>query len=313
MLFRSTALCALIGIGVGAWQFDNILAASAFIAVAATVILLTIIPLVFHADRKSSRIQGEKPVLWGIPIDNVSISYALSRVAGEFNRFEVEGNADNDIGCSMIATVNALAIEEAIKDKKYHNILKDTLLTLSDGVGIKLGLSLMGTPVQERVTGIDFAYSLCRLASMNGWPVYFLGAEGNVSVTAANILAEKYPGLIIAGARNGFFNFDDENIPREIMRCGTKILFVAMGIPRQEKWIKHHSSILCKCIAVGLGGSFDVISGKLKRAPLWMQKSGLEWLYRLIQEPWRWRRMRGLPVFVFRILLSKIGLYRYKG
>jgi N-acetylglucosaminyldiphosphoundecaprenol N-acetyl-beta-D-mannosaminyltransferase len=212
----------------------------------------------------------------------------------------------------MIATVNALAMEEAIRDKKYHRILKDTLLTLSDGAGIKLGLSLLGTPVQERVTGIDFTYSLCRLASMNGWPVYFLGAEGDISARTANILADKYPGLIIAGARNGYFDFKDEKIPSEIMRSGTKILFVAMGIPRQEKWIKYHSGILNKCIAVGLGGSFDVISGKLKRAPLWMQKCGLEWFYRLIQEPWRWRRMLGLPIFVFRIILSKFGMYRYK-
>ena len=307
-----TALCALIGMGVGAWQFNNIMAASVFIVVAATVVLLTIIPLAFQADRKPIRIQGEKPVLWGIPIDNVSISYALSRVTGEINRFEAEDDPNKDTGCSMIATVNALAMEEALNDKKYHSILKDTLLTLSDGVGIKVGLSMLGTPIQERVTGIDFTYSLCRLASMNGWPVYFLGAEGDISAKAAKILAEKYPGLIIAGARNGYFDFYDEKIPEEIMQSGTKILFVAMGIPRQEKWIKHHSNILSKCIAVGLGGSFDVISGRLKRAPLWMQKCGLEWFYRLIQEPWRWRRMLGLPIFVFRIIFSKFGLYRYK-
>ena len=304
-----SASCALIGMGVGAWQYNNTLAASVFIAVAATIVLLTIIPLVFSADRKSSRIQGEKPVLWGIPIDNISLSYALSRVTGEINR--IESGDDND-RCSLIATINALAMEEAIKDKEYHNILNNTLLTLSDGSGLKFGLSLLGTPVQERVTGIDFTYSLSRLATMNGWPVYFLGAEGDISVIAACKLAEKYPGLIIAGARDGYFDFYDEKIPKDIMRRGTKILFVAMGIPRQEKWIKHHSDILSKCIAVGLGGSFDVISGKLKRAPQWMQKCGLEWFFRLIQEPWRWRRMLRLPIFVFRVLLTKFGMYRYR-
>jgi len=307
-----TALCALIGMGVGAWQLNNILAASVFITVAATVVLLTIVPLVFHADRNSSRIQSEKPVLWDIPIDNVSLSYALSRVTGEINKIESGENSQSNNGCSMIATVSALAMEEALKDREYHSILKGTLLNLSDGTGLKWGLSLLGTPVQERVTGIDFTYSLCRLASMNGWPVYFLGAEGDISLTAASVLADKYPGLLVSGARDGYFDFNDERIPREIMSKGTKILFVAMGIPRQEKWIKKHSDILSKCIAIGLGGSFDVISGRLKRAPLWMQKIGLEWLYRLIQEPWRWRRMLGLPVFVFRILLSKFGLYRYK-
>ena len=305
-----TALCALTGMGAGAWQLDNVLAASAFITIAAFVVLLTIIPLMFRAGKNSSRIQSEKPVLWGVPIDNVSLNYALSRVAGEINRKAAEDVHDNT--CRMIATVNALAIEEALKDKEYHNILKDTLLTLSDGTGLKWGLSLLGTPVQERVTGIDFAYSLCRLASMNGWPVYFLGAEGNISQMAANAISEKYQGLIIAGARNGYFDFYDEEVPKEIMRSGTKILFVAMGIPRQEKWIKRHSDILGKCIAVGIGGSFNVISGRLKRAPLWMQKCGLEWFFRLIQEPWRWRRMLGLPVFAFRIVLSKFGLYRYR-
>ena len=306
-----TALCALIGMGVGAWQLDNILAASVFIAVAAVVVLLTIIPLIFRAQKRSSRIQSEKPVLWGVPIDNVSLSYALSRVTGEINR--MDGEFQKNTGYRMVATVNALAIEEALKDKEYHNILKDTLLTLSDGTGLKWGLSLLGIHIQERVTGIDFAYYLCRLASMNGWPVYFIGAKGNISKMAANVLAEKYPGLIIAGARNGYFNPDDEGIPREIMLKGTKILFVAMGIPRQEKWIKRHANILDKCIAVGLGGSFDVISGKLKRAPSWMQKCGLEWFYRLMQEPWRWKRTLGLPIFAFRILLSRFGLYHYKG
>jgi len=307
-----TALCALIGMGVGAWQLDNILAASVFIFIASVVVLLIIVPLVFRADKSSSRIQSEKPELWGVPVDNVSLSYALSRVTGEINRHESR-ETDENAGCSMIATVNALAIEEALKDREYHNILKNTLLTLSDGTGLKWGLSLLGTPVQERLTGIDFAYYLCRLASINGWPVYFLGAEGNISKMAANALAEKYPGLIIAGARDGYFDFDDERVPKEIMSRGAKILFVAMGIPRQEKWIKRHSAILNRCIAVGLGGSFDVMSGKLKRAPLWMQKVGLEWFYRLIQEPWRWKRMLGLPVFVIRVLLSKFGLYRYKG
>jgi N-acetylglucosaminyldiphosphoundecaprenol N-acetyl-beta-D-mannosaminyltransferase len=305
-----TALCAFIGMGVGAWQFSNIIVASAFIAIAATIVLLTIIPLVFRTDRKSSRIQGEKPILWGIPIDNVSLSYALSRVTGKINQIET-GDDSDDSRCSLISTVNALAMEEAIKDKEYHRILSNTLLTLSDGSGLKFGLSLLGTPVQERVTGIDFTYSLSRLASMNDWPVYFLGADGDISVMAANNLAEKYPGLIIAGARNGYFDFYDEKIPQEIMKRGTKILFVAMGIPRQEKWIEYHANILSKCIAVGLGGSFDVISGRLKRAPLWMQKCGLEWFYRLIQEPWRWRRMLGLPIFVLRVILTKFRLYRY--
>jgi len=308
-----TALCALIGMGVGAWQLDNILAASVFIAVAAIVVLLTIIPLMFRADRSSSRIRSEKPLLWGVPIDNVSLSYALSKVTGEINRHESGKDVHKNTGCQIVATVNALAIEEALKDKEYHNILKNTLLTLSDGTGLKWGLHLLGTPVQERIAGIDFAYSLCRLAAMNGWPVYFIGAEGIISKMTANVLAEKYPGLIIAGARDGYFDFDDEGVPGEIIRRGTKILFVAMGIPRQEKWIKRHSDILSKCVAVGLGGSFDVISGKFKRAPLWMQKCGLEWFYRLIQEPSRWRRMLGLPVFVLRILLSKFGLYHYKG
>ena len=306
-----TALCALIGLGVCAWQLNSTLAASVFIAVAAIVVFLTVIPLVFRANKNSSRIRSEKPVLWGIPIDNVSLSYALSKVTGEINRLESGKDANKNAGRRIVATVNALAIEEALQDKEYHNILSNTLLTLSDGTGLKWGLSLLGTPVQERITGIDFAYSLCRVADVNGWPVYFLGAEGIISKMAANALAEKYPGLIIAGARDGYFNFDDEEIPNEIIRRGTKILFVAMGIPRQEKWINHHSGILSKCIAVGLGGSFDVISGKLKRAPLWMQKCGLEWFYRLIQEPWRWKRMLGLPVFVFRILLSRFGLYRY--
>ena len=114
----------------------------------------------------------------------------------------------------------------------------------------------------------------------------------------------------MAGARDGYFDINDENIPTEIANSGAKILLAAMGQPRQEKWIYKHKNILGSMLCVGVGGAFDVFSGKLNRAPEWIQEIGFEWLYRLIQEPGRWRKNLKLITFVFRVLLTKTGLYK---
>lgn len=299
-----TILCALVGMGVGAWQLENSTVAWVLISLAVLLAFFSLFPLL--RSRDASLIPDKKPVLWGVPIDNVSLNFALSRVKGEIQ------NLESRTECGIIATVNALTLEEAVADDEYHDILQDTILTLADGTGLLWGLRILGNTVQERVAGIDFAEHLCRMASVNGWGAYFIGADNGIAEMAARRLARKYPGLIISGACDGYCNFDDVGVPNAIAASGAKIVFVAMGVPRQEKWLRHHRHILKNCIAVGLGGSFDVISGKLRRAPVWMQKCGLEWMFRLLQQPSRWRRMLGLPVFVTRVFFTKIGLYRYK-
>jgi N-acetylglucosaminyldiphosphoundecaprenol N-acetyl-beta-D-mannosaminyltransferase len=297
-------LCAFLGILAALSQYPSSGHATwVWWLVMGMVSLVVLIPL-FLKYRNTSPMTYAKPRLWGIHIDNVSMNYALSRARGMIL---------SRGGVKLVSTVNALGMDMALHDPQYHHILKYSALVLSDGVGLLWGLRFLGMPIQERVTGIDFAEQLCRMASVEGWPVYFLGARGDTARQCARALAARYPGLIVAGARNGYFGMEDPAVAQDVARSGTRILFVAMGIPRQEKWVARWSDALGDVLAVGVGGAFDVLSGQLKRAPRVMQKVGLEWLYRLFQEPYRWKKDAGLLVFVLRILATRMGFRVWKG
>jgi N-acetylglucosaminyldiphosphoundecaprenol N-acetyl-beta-D-mannosaminyltransferase len=159
------------------------------------------------------------------------------------------------------------------------------------------------------VTGIDFMTRLIRTAAAGGLPVYLLGAKEESVRGAVEALKARHPGLKIAGWRDGYFDPSDPAVAAGIRDSGARILFVAMGVPRQEIWITENAPLLGDMVAVGVGGAFDVISGILKRAPRAWQKLGLEWLFRLIQEPWRWKRDLDLFLFVCKVLLTRFGLY----
>ena len=186
-------------------------------------------------------------------------------------------------------------------------------MVLSDGMGLLWGLRFLGMPIQERVTGIDFAEQLCRMAAAEGWPVYFLGSSGKTAQSCADVMKTRYTGLVVAGARNGFFDMDDPTVADAVVESGTMILFVAMGIPRQEKWVARYADRLGDVLTIGVGGAFDVLSGNLKRAPVLMQKLGLEWFFRLCQEPSRWKKDLRLVTFVVRVLATRVGVYKWKG
>ncbi len=253
-----------------------------------------------HFHRKKTALP---PSLWGVNFDNVSMNYAVSKARGMIQ------NPDSD-SAKLIVTLNAIGMETVIKDEEFAEAVDWSSMRLADGFGLCAGMRMLGRPVQERVAGIDFAENLCRSAAAESWPVYFCGAAGDTAVKCAEILQEKIPGLIVAGARDGYFDIKDEAIPGEISRSGAKILLVAMGQPRQEKWVYLHRKILKGILCVGIGGAFDVFSGNLLRAPLWVQKIGFEWLYRMLQEPGRWRNNLRLISFVLRIFASRLGLYR---
>ncbi len=266
------------------------------VAAIAVIILLLIRPLKAKAQSSSLK-------LWGIRIDNISMNYAISKAKGIISH-------PKDNKAHLVSTLNALGIETALKDKDFFDCVNNSEMVLADGTGLFMGMKILGMPIVERVAGIDFAEQLCRLASTEKLPVYFLGAEGDTALRAAKALKNRFPGLIIAGARDGYFNIHDRKIAQTIVSSGAKILLVAMGQPRQEKWVMKYRESLGNILAVGIGGAFDVFSGSLKRAPLWVQKIGFEWLYRLIQEPDRWKRNLGLFKFAFRIFAAKLGLYR---
>ena len=263
-------------------------------------IIITAVVVFRHSRHKR---EGLPPTLWGVKFDNVSMNYAISKARGLLS------NPEKDTA-QLVVTLNATGMEETVKSREFFEIVKNASMVLADGWGLCMGLKLMGTPVQERVAGIDFAEQLCRLASAEGWPVYFCGAAGDTSRQCAMILSERFPGLIVAGARDGYFDINNPDIADEIANSGAKILLAAMGQPRQERFVHIHRERLGSMLCVGVGGAFDVLSGKLNRAPVWVQKIGFEWLYRMLQEPVRWRKNLSLITFVFRILATRIGIYK---
>ena len=269
------------------------------------VVGLCVFAVVFSLFRRRTKrdaIAREAPELWGVPLDNVSMNYAISRSRGLISN-------PRGTGAQLVATVNALGMIEALKDEEYRGILRRSALVLADGTGLLWGMRFLGMPLQERVAGIDFAEQLCRTAAVEGWPVYFLGARGDTASRCAAALSARYPGLIVAGTRDGYFEMEDPNVPAAVAASGARVLLVAMGLPRQEKWVALHEKRLGKVLAVGVGGAFDVFAGELRRAPSWVQKIGMEWLYRLFQEPARWRKDLGLFSFVVRVLAAKVRLY----
>ena len=290
-------VCALLSIAAALLQSPPVYMMWGCWCAAGLCVLAILYPLL---RRKNS--VSRTPVLWGVPLNNVSMNYAVSRARGLISNPVGEG-------AQLVATVNALGMVEALHDDTYRSILQNAAMVLADGAGLLWGMRFLGMPLQERVTGIDLAEQLCRTAAAEGWPVYFLGARGDTAEACAAALAARYPGLTVAGARDGYFDIDDTDVPDAVAASGAKILLVAMGLPRQEKWIAQHGKRLGPLLAVGVGGAFDVFSGRLNRAPLRVQKMGLEWLYRLFQEPERWRKDLGLVSFVLRIFAAKLGLY----
>jgi N-acetylglucosaminyldiphosphoundecaprenol N-acetyl-beta-D-mannosaminyltransferase len=301
-------LCAFLGALTALSQYPPNYATWIGWTVTGGVVAVLLASLVWKY-RHRSPMTHTKPHLWGVSIDNMSLNYALARARGMI----LSASRSTPLhGTRLVATVNALGMNEAVHDREYHRILRHSAMVLSDGVGLLWGLRFLGMPIQERVTGIDFAEQLCRMAAVEGWPVYFLGSRGNTALACAKTMAARYPGLAVAGARDGYFAMDDLSVVESVARSGAQILFVAMGIPRQEKWVARHSHRLGNILAVGVGGAFDVLSGQLQRAPAIVQKLGLEWLFRLCQEPFRWKKDLMLAVFVFRVFLTRMGLYSQK-
>ncbi len=161
----------------------------------------------------------------------------------------------------------------------------------------------IGRPLPERVSGVDLAARLCERAGQHGWGVFFYGASPGVADEAAMRMQERYPGMRIAGTAHGFLSEPEQAVLEErIRQSQPEILFVAMGIPRQEKWIWSRMDVLGVPVSMGVGGSFDVWAGRVARAPVWMQKRGLEWLHRLWKNPRKISKVATLPRFVLMVL-----------
>lgn len=207
----------------------------------------------------------------------------------------------------QIVTVNPEFVMKARKNILFRNILNEAELSLPDGIGIVLASKLLGKQIPERVTGVDTVERISALARDNGWRIFFLGAADGVAEQAADILRSKYPGIQIVGTYAGSPRIEEEEgICSRIIDTKPHILFVAYGAPSQDIWIARNLNKIKVPVAIGIGGTFDFIAGISSRAPVWIQRLGVEWLYRLFREPWRWKRMLALPHFATLVIYSRI-------
>lgn len=206
----------------------------------------------------------------------------------------------------QIATTNPEFVMAAQKDEAFRKVLDDCDLCIADGVGLILASRWLGSPLPERVPGSELVYKLAQLAAQEEWRLFLLGAGPGVADEAASIFQALYPELQIAGTYAGSPSLaENEAIVARINDSRADMLLVAYGAPNQDKWIaRNRESLPAVRLAIGVGGSLDFVTGRSTRAPRWIQNLGLEWLHRLIKEPWRWRRMLALPHFAFKVLLT---------
>ena len=208
---------------------------------------------------------------------------------------------------SFVVTANAEIIMMAQDDPEYKTILSQTAdLILPDGAGTVWAGNYLGYVIPERVAGYDLYLRLLEQAAKKNIPVYFFGGKPGIAEEAAEEGKRRWPGLKVAGCRNGYFSADEEpGIIEGINRSGAVMLFAALGAPKQEKWLAKYREQLTPCLLMGIGGSFDVLAGKVQRAPKWMQDAKLEWLFRLVKQPSRFGRMLALPKFVLAVRREK--------
>lgn len=233
----------------------------------------------------------------GIPIHDVTLAEAVEQAAA----WVKEGSAH------QMATVNPEFVMAARRDPAFRAVLEQADLCLPDGVGITLAARYLGRPLRERVAGVDLVEALAARAARDGWRIFFLGAAPGVADRAASVLADRYPGLTVAGTHAGSpRREEEEGIVQRVREARADVLLVAYGAPAQDLWLARNLARTGAKVGVGVGGAFDYIAGVVPRAPRWMRRAGLEWLYRLIRQPWRWRRQRVLPLYALLVLLSRI-------
>ncbi len=223
----------------------------------------------------------------GIEVDNITIGEALARV--------------EEFLCSqqphLIVTPNPEIIVDAQKDQELAKVINYASQRLPDGISMVVVSRILGTPLKERVAGIDLMLKIIENSAKDGRKIFLLGSAPGVAEEAAGNLVKEYPGINIVGLHHGYFNHD-LGVINKIRETKPDILFAGLGAKRQEKWCNRHLKELGVPVCMVIGGSLDVISGRKKRAPKWIRMLYVEWLYRLFTEPDRWKRQLALPRFL---------------
>ncbi|SFT37571.1 N-acetylglucosaminyldiphosphoundecaprenol N-acetyl-beta-D-mannosaminyltransferase [Selenomonas sp. GACV-9] len=239
---------------------------------------------------------SDKIDILGVNVDSVTMAQAVSQVQ---DYMDEKKNV-------LIATANAEMIMRATHDQELRDILNDAALVVPDGAGTVWAAHHLGYEMPERVAGFDLAQELMRIAPSKKQRIFFFGSAPGVAEKAKAKAEELYPGIEIVGVRNGYFSAQDEpEIIAEIKAAKPDLLLAALGVPKQEKWLYQHKEELGVPVSIGVGGTLDVMAGVMKRAPLWMQKAKLEWLFRGALQPKRAGRLMALPKFVLKVHASK--------
>jgi N-acetylglucosaminyldiphosphoundecaprenol N-acetyl-beta-D-mannosaminyltransferase len=231
--------------------------------------------------------------LLGVPVDPLTEAEAVDWVA----RAIVEGRP------RLVISVNPERIMHAGRDPAFAAVLRGADLALADGAGVVWAARRLGHPLPERVAGVDFVRALAARGAVEGWRFFFLGGGPGVAEAAGRALREAYPGFILPGTHAGSPDPASDAATIEAVRSSAaQLLLLAYGAGAEEAWLARNLGASGAVVGMGVGGAFDFISGRARRAPPWMRRRGLEWLHRLGRQPWRWRRMIALPRFVIRVM-----------
>ena len=231
----------------------------------------------------------------GLKFDSMTMDEALSRAEALLRGEKA----------AYVVTPNAEIAYEALHDGQLREMLNGADLMLPDGAGVVLASKLLRTPVKQKVAGVDFAAGLLGILERNGQSLYLLGGKTGIGELAAQKMLEAHPQLRIAGIADGYFQ-DEAPVIAKINASGADALFVCLGAPKQERFMVQYQQELHVHLMAGLGGSLDAFAGTVQRAPAWMIRLNLEWLYRLIREPKRFRRMLRLPKYLWAVMLKRI-------
>ena len=233
----------------------------------------------------------------GIPVDSITMSEAVARIGTFIEEDRVH----------TIYTPNAEIMMAAQRDPDLKDIMLKADMLTADGAGVVLASRMLGRSVPGKVSGIDLVGEIFKVYAENGLRCFLFGAEPGVAEEAAEKIKIKYPGVVIAGCHHGYFTAEqDDEIVSAINASNADLLLVALGAPRQEKWIYSHKDKLNVKVCMGVGGTIDILSGRVQLSPDFLRRNGLEWLHRLCREPRRAIRMVDLPRFVLRVLLARI-------
>ena len=243
----------------------------------------------------------EAAYVLGVRVDRLSQRQALDSIEQIIVQWRASDRAQV---CQQIVTVNPEFVMNAQRNKDFRTAINAAALIVADGVGVVWATRYLGRPVPERVTGTDLLPELAQRCDAAGYRLYLLGAAPGIAEAAGARLQELAPGLVIAGTYAGSpAPNEEEEIIERVRAAHADVLCVAYGAPAQDLWIWRNLARLPVAVAIGVGGAYDFLSGRQQRAPVFLRKLGLEWLYRLYREPWRWRRMLALPRFAMRVIL----------